>query len=100
MIPFKPSNYLAIGLLATERRADEAILSVRFTSANLIFPAPSLSCHQIAIGLAIAIVEYIPNVMPTSKAREKLLSTSPPNNTNDKTDKSTKPAVITVRESV
>ena len=92
--------YLAIGLLETDRLAAEASLSVLFACACRAFAAPSLSCHQIAIGLAIAIVEYVPKVTPTSRASEKLRSTSPPNNTSDKTDKSTRPLVMIVRESV
>jgi hypothetical protein len=49
--------YRAIGRLETERLEAEASFSVLCTSACFTFAAPSLSCHQIAIGLAMAIVE-------------------------------------------
>lgn len=93
--------YRVTGRRVTDRRDAEAIFwPFCGAAASSIFAEPILPCHQIAIGLAIAIVEYVPRVRPTSNASEKLRSTSPPNNTSERTDKMTSPAVITVRESV
>jgi hypothetical protein len=51
-------RYLVTGLRVTERREAEASFSPPWrTSTALTFAAPSLSCHQIAIGLAMAMVE-------------------------------------------
>ena len=45
------------------------------------FVASTRCCHQTMIGLAIAMVEYVPTMMPMNKASENPRSTSPPNKT-------------------
>ena len=50
--------YLVTGRRVTERRDADAIFSpISGTSISFTRESPSLPCHQIAIGLAIAIVE-------------------------------------------
>ena len=52
------------------------------------------------MGLAMAIDEYVPKLIPINKASEKGRKVSPPTRTNATTDRKTRPDVITVRESV
>lgn len=52
-------SYLVTGLRATERRDAEAIFSLPDwgIATSLTLALPIFPCHQIAIGLAIAMVE-------------------------------------------
>ena len=51
-------SYRVAVLRFTDRLDAEAKVSVSFRASDcLVFAAPSLSCHQIAIGLAMAMVE-------------------------------------------
>src|SRR6185295_17693487 len=61
---------------------------------------PVMYSHHSIIGLATAIDEYVPMMMPIVKASAKPLNTSPPNNTIATTETKVRPDVITVRESV
>src|SRR5687768_10597317 len=100
---FPRVRYRVTGRRVTERREADASFSPFVAEAALTsctFAAPILSCHQIAIGLAIAIVEYVPVIEPTNKASENPRSTSPPNNTNASTDRNTSPLVTIVRDIV
>ena len=94
-------DYRVTGRRVTERLDDDANFSP-FCGARTSFTreSPSFFCHQIAIGLEIAIVEFVPRTSPTKRASEKLFSTSPPNKTRAKTDNKTKPDVMIVLESV
>src|SRR5262245_8998083 len=56
--------------------------------------------HQSIIGLATAIEEYVPMMIPIVNASANPLRTSPPNSTIDNTEIKVSPDVITVRESV
>src|SRR5690606_32612143 len=100
-------HYFVTGRRVTERRDADASLSPppaaeaveRFLSSGA--PAsPILFCHQMAIELAMAVVEYGPAILPTKSASENPRRTSPPNRTSASTERNTSPLVTIVRDIV
>jgi hypothetical protein len=58
------------------------------------------SCQNTRIGLAMNTDEYVPTIIPITRANAKPLSTSPPKIHNDSAVNSVRPLVSTVRLNV
>jgi hypothetical protein len=54
-------------------------------------------CQNTRIGLAMKIEEYVPTKIPTTKAKEKLFNTWPPNKNSAMAVKKVRPLDMTVR---
>src|ERR1700681_2715761 len=86
----------------TALRAPAVRCGTSFTGVTGAFDPLELRkfCQNTRIGLAMKIDEYVPTIIPTTRANEKLFSTWPPNKNSDMAVKNVRPLVRMVRLSV